>query len=61
MNVAAVTENVNVSATAALVETTESGTTGQLRSEEVQGRRIATVVISRVPAPVTEDDVTDDG
>jgi CBS domain containing-hemolysin-like protein len=31
------------------------------RAEEVNGRRIATVVISRIPVEVSEDDVTDDG
>jgi CBS domain containing-hemolysin-like protein len=33
----------------------------RFRAEEVNGRRIATVVISRVPVEVSEDDVTDDG
>jgi CBS domain containing-hemolysin-like protein len=33
----------------------------RFRAEEVNGRRIANVVISRVPAPVPDDDVTDDG
>jgi hypothetical protein len=27
----------------------------------VQGRRVATVVISRIPVEVVDDDVTDDG
>jgi CBS domain containing-hemolysin-like protein len=31
------------------------------RAAEVQGRRVATVVISRVPVEVIDDDVTDDG
>jgi CBS domain containing-hemolysin-like protein len=33
----------------------------RFRAEEVNGRRIATVVISRIPVEVSEDDVTDDG
>ena len=33
----------------------------RFRAEEVQGRRVATVVITRVPVEVLEDDVTDDG
>jgi CBS domain containing-hemolysin-like protein len=33
----------------------------RFRAAEVQGRRVATVVISRVPAEVRDDDVTDDG
>ena len=33
----------------------------KFRAEEVNGRRIANVVISRVPAPVPDDDVTGDG
>ena len=33
----------------------------RFRADEVQGRRVATVVISRVPVDVLEDDVTDDG
>ena len=33
----------------------------KFRAAEVQGRRVATVVISRVPVEVVDDDVTDDG
>jgi CBS domain containing-hemolysin-like protein len=33
----------------------------RFRAAEVQGRRVATVVISRVPVEVADDDVTDDG
>jgi CBS domain containing-hemolysin-like protein len=33
----------------------------RFRAEEVQGRRVATVVISRVPVEVSDEDVTDDG
>jgi CBS domain containing-hemolysin-like protein len=33
----------------------------RFRAAEVQGRRVATVVISRVPVEVRDDDVTDDG
>jgi len=33
----------------------------RFRAAEVQGRRVATVVISRVPVEVVDDDVTDDG
>jgi putative hemolysin len=33
----------------------------RFRAEEVQGRRVATVVISRVAVDVVDDDVTDDG
>jgi CBS domain containing-hemolysin-like protein len=33
----------------------------RFRAEEVNGRRVATVVISRVPVEMGDDDVTDDG
>jgi len=33
----------------------------KFRAAEVQGRRVATVVISRIPVEVVDDDVTDDG
>jgi CBS domain containing-hemolysin-like protein len=33
----------------------------RFRAEEVNGRRVSTVMISRVPAPVSDDDVTGDG
>jgi putative hemolysin len=33
----------------------------RFRAAEVQGRRVATVVISRIPVEVVEDDVPDDG
>ncbi|MFL5791163.1 MAG: transporter associated domain-containing protein [Actinomycetota bacterium] len=33
----------------------------RFRAAEVHGRRVATVVIRRVPVGVGDDDVTDDG
>jgi CBS domain containing-hemolysin-like protein len=33
----------------------------RFRAEEVNGRRVSTVMISRVPAPVSDDDITGDG